>query len=478
MKQEAERDLQSKERDYLLEVKEKWFAEKDMLEKKIFKEKENLQNLEKSLLQQQSKIERKQDFLNRDREQISKKEKEINSLTKKLKEEEARYQTLINQALARLEEISNLNQEQAKKLLLADLENEVRRNSADMEKRIIETAKTNAEREAKNIITFAIQRCSSEQVTETTVSVISLPSEEMKGRIIGREGRNIRAFEKASGVNVIIDDTPEAITLSAFDPVRREIARLSMEKLIQDGRIHPARIEEVVKKITEQMEVNLKEKGEEACFELGISKINPYIVRLLGKLHYRTSYGQNCLSHSKEVAYLCGFMAGELGLDINLSKRAGLLHDIGKAVDLEMEGTHAIIGSILAKKHDESNSIVNAIASHHEEEPPLIAEAVLVQAADAISSARPGARRETLESYIKRLTQLEDLAENFKGVEKAYAIQAGRELRIIVKNEDLDEAETFVLASTVARKIEEQLEYPGQIKVTVIREIRAVDIAK
>ncbi len=347
-----------------------------------------------------------------------------------------------------------------------------------MIKEIKDEAERTAEKEAKNIIIMAIQRCAGDHASESCVSVVTLPTDEMKGRIIGREGRNIRAFETATGIDVIVDDTPEAVILSGYDPVRREVARMALEKLIIDGRIHPSRIEEVVGKAEKEMEVIIRETGEQACFDVGVHGVHPEIVRLLGKLHFRTSYGQNVLQHSKEVATICGIMAAELDLDGTLAKRAGLLHDIGKAIDRETEGTHTEIGVNFVSKFNENNTVLNAIASHHEDVPMETPFAVLVQASDAISGARPGARRETLEGYIKRLEKLEEMADGFRGVGKAYAIQAGREIRVMVESDQLDDIGSSTLANEIARKIEAEMEYPGQIKVTVIREVRSVDYAK
>ncbi|MDD4122380.1 MAG: ribonuclease Y, partial [Eubacteriales bacterium] len=377
-----------------------------------------------------------------------------------------------------LERISGYTVDEAKNILLSNVEKEIRVEASIMIKDIESKAKEEADKKAKEIITGAIQRCAADHVAESTVSVVALPNDEMKGRIIGREGRNIRAIETMTGVDLIIDDTPEAVILSGFDPVRREIARISLEKLIVDGRIHPARIEEMVEKAEKEVNAIIKEEGEQATFEVGIHNLHPELIKLLGRLKYRTSYGQNVLKHSVEVAHLAGLMAGELGLDIKTAKRAGLLHDIGKAVDHEVEGTHVDIGIDLLRKYKESETIINGMAAHHGDYEPKSMEAILITAADALSAARPGARRETLETYIKRLQRLEDIANTTPGVERSYAIQAGREIRIIAKPEEMNDEEIVFLAREISKKIESELEYPGQIKVNVIRETRAIEYAK
>jgi ribonuclease Y len=368
--------------------------------------------------------------------------------------------------------------DEAKQLLITNLENEARHEAAQLIRQIREEAERKADREAKEVLTMAIQRCAADHVVESTVSVVSLPNEEMKGRIIGREGRNIRSFELSTGIDVIIDDTPEAVILSGFDPVRREVAKVSLERLVADGRIHPARIEEIVAKVQAEMDEKIREVGEQVSLDVGVHGLHPELIKLLGRLQYRTSYGQNVLQHAKEVAYLAGMMAAELKFDVSLAKRAGLLHDIGKAVDHEAEGTHTQIGGELAEKYGENPGVVHAISSHHSDNVTESAISVLVQAADAVSSARPGARRETLESYVKRLEKLEKVADSFKGVAKAFAIQAGREIRIMVESKEIDDSKAEELAGEIARKVEKELEYPGQVKVVVIRETRAIEYAK
>ena len=396
----------------------------------------------------------------------------------KLNESQAKVDELYKKQLSELERLSGLTTEDAKKELLQSVEEEVKHESAMLIKELEQQAKDEADRKAREIISLAIQRCAADHVAETTVSVVALPNDEMKGRIIGREGRNIRTLETLTGIDLIIDDTPEAVIISGFDPVRREVARIALEKLINDGRIHPSRIEEMVEKAQKEVEQKIKEAGEQAMFSVGVHGLHPEMVKLLGRLKYRTSYGQNVLNHSVEVAHLAGIMASELGVDVTLAKRAGLLHDIGKAVDHEVEGSHVELGVEIAKKYRESDLVLNAIASHHGDTEPKSVEAVLISACDAVSAARPGARRETLESYLKRLTRLEEISESFDGVEKCYAVQAGREIRIMVKPEQVDDATAVLLARDVAKKIEAEMEYPGQIKVVIIRETRAVDYAK
>lgn len=423
------------------------------------------------MLQREEQIDKKLSSLEAKEERFSKKEKE-------LEENLASAEELNSRRRAELEKVAGLTSEEAKQSLVESVENEARHDAAILVRDIEAQAKADGEKIARNIITMAIQRCAADHVAETTVSVVALPNDEMKGRIIGREGRNIKAIETATGVELIIDDTPEAVILSGFDPVRRDIARIALERLIVDGRIHPTRIEDMVEKARREVEQQIKEAGEATVFDAGIHNIHPELVKILGRLKYRTSYGQNVLKHSLEVSYIAGLLAGELGADIALAKRAGLLHDIGKAVDHEVEGTHIQIGVDLAKKYRESSEVIHCIAAHHNDIEPQTVEAVLVQAADAISGARPGARRETLEAYIKRLEQLEEIANSFEGVEKSFAVQAGREIRIIVKPEVVSEEATVLMAKDIAKRIETDMVYPGQIKVNVVRETRKVEYAK
>jgi ribonucrease Y len=476
--QEAEKEAEIKKKEGVLEAKDEWYKAKVNFEREIQNKKMELEKLEKRFQEREVGLDRKVDILNKKERDLQNKEKTIFAREKAIRLRDAELDRLVAEQNKQLERVAQMTAEEAKKLLMENLEAQAQREAAQLIKDIKEKAEQTAEKEAKNIIISAIQRCAADHAMETTVSVVNLPNDEMKGRIIGREGRNIRSFETATGIDVIVDDTPEAVILSGYDPIRREIARMALEKLIADGRIHPARIEEVVDKSKKEMEVIIRETGEQACFDVGIHGVHPESIKLLGKLQYRTSYGQNVLQHSKEVAFLSGLMAAELEMDSNLAKRCGLLHDIGKAVDRETEGTHSEIGYNIAQKYGEHPVVLNAIASHHEDVVQESAYSVLVQAADAISGARPGARRETLEGYIKRLEKLEEIADSFKGVAKSYAIQAGREVRIIVEHEEIDDAKSAQLASDIAKRIESEMEYPGQIKVTVIRETRAVDYAK
>jgi ribonuclease Y len=432
---------------------------------------------EHRLIQKEEKIDRKVGHLEQRENEIAKQEKALADRDRRLKKNEEEYDSLLTEQKIQLEKISSLTAEQAKELLIRAMENEARYEGAKLIKRIENEAKEEADKKAKKIMATAIQRYAGDFVAERTVTVVQLPGDEMKGRIIGREGRNIRAIEAATGIDLIIDDTPEAVILSGFNPVRREIARLSLIKLISDGRIHPARIEDVVKKVGQEVDTTIKEAGEQAAFDLGVHGIHAELIKYLGRLKYRTSYAQNVLQHSVEVGVLCGIMAAELGLKEKVARRMGLLHDIGKAIDHEVEGPHAVIGSKLAKKFAESSGVVHAIAAHHEDVPPSSVYALLVQAADGLSGARPGARKELLENYIKRIEDLEGIANGFKGVSNTYAIQAGREIRVIVESEKVSDEESVLLSRDIARKIEESLTFPGQIKVTVVRETRAVEYA-
>jgi ribonuclease Y len=469
--EEAKRTAEARSKEMLLEAKEESIRTKNEAEKDAKERRNELQRQEKRLLQKEEVLDRKIETQEKKEEQVQKKNEQLEVQ----KEEVTR---LVTQHQQELERISGLTTDQAKTLMMNNIETEVRFESAKMVREIESKAKLEADKKAKDILATAVQRCAVDHVAETTVSVVALPNDEMKGRIIGREGRNIRALESLTGIDLLIDDTPEAVTLSGFDPMRREIARIALEKLILDGRVHPARIEEMVEKARKEVEINIREEGESATFETGIHGVHPELIRLLGKMKFRTSYGQNVLKHSIEVAYLCGLIAGELGADVVLAKRAGLLHDIGKSVDHDMEGSHVSIGAALCKKYKESDLIINAVESHHGDVEPTNIISVITQTADAISGARPGARRETLEAYIKRLQKLEAIADGFKGVEKSFAIQAGRELRIVIIPDEVDDAMLVLLARDIARRIEEELEYPGQIKVSLIRETRAIEYAK
>jgi ribonuclease Y len=447
-------------------------------EGEIKERKAELKNQEKRLNQKIEQIERKHDLVDRKEIEILEKEKDLQHAERRMVSREREIDGILSEQRAKLEMIVGMSAQEAKEYLLKTLEADARQDAARLLKRIETETKETADKKAKEIISLAIARYAGEYVAERTVSVVALPSDEMKGRIIGREGRNIRALEAATGIDLIIDDTPEAVLLSGFNPVRREVARVALERLVADGRIHPARIEEVVRKVEKEVDVAIREAGEQATFDAGVYGIDPELIKVLGKLRFRTSYAQNVLQHSIEVAFLCGVMASELGINAKKAKRAGLLHDIGKAVDHEVEGPHALIGADLAKKFSESQAVIHAIAAHHEDVKPETVLAVLVQAADALSGARPGARREMLESYVKRLDALEAIAKSLPGVQKSYAIQAGREIRVMVQSDKVSDAEAVLLCREAAKKIESELSYPGQIKVTVIRETRAVEYAK
>ncbi len=468
---EALKTAETKKREALLEAKEESLRTKNELEKETKERRADLQRYEKRVLTKEETLDRKTEALEKKESKLSVKEAELDKLRAEVEE-------LHDRRLQELEKISGLTSEQAKDYLLKTVEDEVKHETAMLVKELESKAKEEADKKAKDYVVTAIQKCAADHVAESTISVVQLPNDEMKGRIIGREGRNIRTLETMTGVDLIIDDTPEAVILSGFDPIRREVARIALEKLIVDGRIHPARIEEMVEKAQKEVEVMIREEGEAATLEVGVHGIHPELVRLLGKMKFRTSYGQNALKHSIEVAHLSGLLAAEIGVDIKMAKRAGLLHDIGKSVDHEMEGSHIQIGVDLCRKYKESPIVINAVESHHGDVEAETLIACIVQAADTISAARPGARRETLETYTNRLKQLEDITNSFKGVDKSFAIQAGREVRVMVVPEAINDADMVLLARDLSKQIESELEYPGQIKVNVIRESRVIDYAK
>ncbi len=468
---EATKTAENKKKEALLEAKEEIHRNRAELDKEVKERRSELSKQENRLHQKEANLDKKTETLEQKEEALAVKSKELDAEKEKLI-------VLQNEERAKLEQISGLSAEEAKEYLLKNLESEVRHEAAIMVKEIEQEAKENAEIKAREIIGYALQKCAADHVAETTVSVVALPNDEMKGRIIGREGRNIRTLETMTGIDLIIDDTPEAVILSGFDPVRREIAKITLEKLIVDGRIHPARIEETVERAKKEIERTIKQEGEQATFDTNVQGLHPEIVKLLGKLHYRTSYGQNVLMHSTEVSYLSGLMAAELGADVTLAKRAGLLHDLGKAVDHEIEGSHVAIGVDIAKKYGESFDVCHAIEAHHGDVQPQTLIACIVQAADAVSAARPGARKENIENYIKRLQKLEEIANSFEGVDKSFAIQAGREIRIMVKPEIVSDEGMVLVARDIVKRIESELEYPGQIKVNLIRETRESGIAK
>ena len=468
---EAVKTAETKKREALLEAKEEAIKNKNEIERESKERRAEIQRYEKRVLSKEEALDKKSEALEKKESKLNAKDADLDRLKKEL-------ETIKNSHLRELEKISGLTSEQAKEYLLKSVEEDVKHEAAVLVKELENKAKEEADKKAKDYVVTVIQRCAADHVAETTISVVQLPNEEMKGRIIGREGRNIRTLETLTGVNLIIDDTPEAVVLSAFDGVRREVARIALEKLIVDGRIHPARIEEMVEKAQRDVESMIREEGEAATLEVGVHGIHPELIRLLGRMKFRTSYGQNALKHSIEVAHLSGLLAGEIGADVRLAKRAGLLHDIGKSVDQEMEGTHVQIGADLCRKYKESGIVINAVEAHHGDVEPESLIACIVQAADTISAARPGARRETLETYTNRLKQLEDISNSFKGVEKSFAIQAGREVRVMVIPEKVSDDDMILLARDIAKQVEDELKYPGQIKVNVIRESRVTDYAK
>ncbi|MDB4443729.1 ribonuclease Y [bacterium] len=475
---DAHRKAKSLKKEAMLRAKDNLYQMKLEFEKETKEKKDQLQSQERRLFHKEENLDKKIDQYEQKEKQISDRENKIGQTEKELRKNQNYYQELINKQRLELERVAGISSREAKELLIKSMEAEARHDAAKLMRRIENEAKEAADRKGQEVIALAVKRYAGDYVAERTVSVVNLPNEEMKGRIIGREGRNIRAIEAATGIDIIVDDTPEAVILSGFNPVRREVAKISLERLIDDGRIHPARIEEIVEKVTKEIEASIKEAGEQAAFDVGVHGINGELVKLIGRLKYRSSYAQNVLQHSREVSFICGVMAAELGLNAKQAKRAGLLHDIGKAVDHEVEGPHALIGADLARKYGEANQVIHAIAAHHEETPPETTLAVLVQAADTLSGARPGARQEMLESYVKRLEDLERIATSFTGVTKSYAIQAGREIRIMVEGKIVDDDQSFILCKDIARKIEKELAYPGQIKITLIRETRAVEYAK
>jgi ribonuclease Y len=468
---EAEKEAETKKKESVIEAKEEVHKLRSEYEKEVRERRSELQRMERRLIQREESLDKKVDSLEAREQNLNKKQQEV----QKLQDEIA---GLYKKQIEELERVASLTTEEAREMLLEDVKKEAKHDAAVMIKDIETKAREEGDKKAREIIACSIQRCAADHVAETTVSVVSLPNDEMKGRIIGREGRNIRTLETLTGIDLIIDDTPEAVILSSFDPIRREVARIALEKLIADGRIHPARIEEMVEKAKKEVDTEIREQGEQATFDTGVHGLHTELIKILGRLKFRTSYGQNVLKHSMEVSYLAGLMASELGADVAVAKRAGLLHDIGKAVDHEVEGPHALIGSDILKRYNEAPAIIHCVASHHEDIEPQTVEAILIQAADAISSARPGARRETLETYIKRLEKLEEIANSFEGVEKSFAIQAGREIRIMVKPEQVSDADSILMARDIVKKVESELEYPGQIKINVIREVRAIEYAK
>jgi ribonuclease Y len=476
--EEAEAKAEILRKEALLQAKDKLYQAKAEFEKETVERRQELQTEEKRLHQKEANLDKKVELIDFKEVEVSRKEKDVAGKERGVAEKEKRYDELIEKQRMKLESIAKISSEEAKRMLVESMESEAKHEAARRIKAIEEETREISDKKAKEIISQAVQRYSGEYVAERTVSVVNLPSEEMKGRIIGREGRNIRALEAATGIDLIIDDTPEAVILSGFNPIRREIARIALERLVSDGRIHPARIEEVVQKVEQELDTTIRDSGQQATFDVGVHGIHQEVIKLIGRLKFRTSFAQNVYQHSMEVAFLAGIMAAELGVDVKQAKRAGLLHDIGKALDHEVEGSHSRIGADIAKKYGESPVVVHAIASHHDEEPTETLLDILIQAADALSGARPGARREMLETYVKRLDDLEKIANSFPGIDKSYAIQAGREIRVIVQNEKVSDEESLILCKDIAHKIEEELTYPGQIRVVVIRENRAVEYAK
>lgn len=476
--QNALNEAKTVKREALLEAKDEVFKLKSDADAELKERRADVAKIENRINQREDFINKKELLLDNKLASIEKAKEELNSREKKISEQIKQQEDITQRMLQELEKISGLTKDEAKKLIIDEYVDEAQKDAVSLVREIEQKAKDEADKKAKDIVTLAIQKCASDHTSEITVSSVILPNDEMKGRIIGREGRNIRALESATGVDLIIDDTPEAVVLSSFDPIRREVAKLSLEKLISDGRIHPTRIEETVEKVRKDLDATMKETGDSAAFEAGVHGLHPELIKLLGRLKYRTSYGQNVLKHSIEVAHLASLLATEVGANANIAKRGGLLHDIGKAVDFEMEGTHVSIGVDLTKKYKESKEVIHCIEAHHGDVPYETIEAILVQTADAISSSRPGARRESLENYIKRLRKLEEIANECKGVDKSYAIQAGREVRIIVKPNEISDEKAMFLAKEVAKKVEDQLDYPGKIKINVIRETRSVQYAK
>ncbi|MFC1824913.1 ribonuclease Y [Thermodesulfobacteriota bacterium] len=475
---EAHRKAKTMKKEAVLRAKDTLYQMKLDFEKETKEKKEQIVVQEKRLFHKEENLDKKIESYEKKENNLNNRENQIERVEADIKKKRSKYEELLTAQRFELERLAGISSNEAKELLMQAMESEARHEAARKLRKIENETKEEANRKSQEVLALAIKRYAGDYVAEKTVSVVNLPNEEMKGRIIGREGRNIRAIEAATGIDLIIDDTPEAVILSGFNPVRREVAKIALERLIDDGRIHPARIEEMVEQVDKEIEASIKEAGEQATFDVGVHGINPDLIKLIGRLKYRSSYAQNVLQHSREVSFICGIMAGELGMNAKQAKRAGLLHDIGKAVDHEVEGPHALIGADLAKKYGESNEVVHTIAAHHEEVQPETTLAVLVQAADTLSGARPGARQEMLESYVKRLEELEKIAMSFNGVNKSYAIQAGREIRIMVEGDKVDDDQSFTICRDIAKKIEKELTYPGQIKVTVIRETRAVDYAK